>query len=109
MLPPEPVSDMTARGLLHIGGKWETPSPAHRGETPLLRTDGTAASLHGGYFATSCEFALLPGYFDRHSRRVGGHHALEAAEKQEEDRWRINDPVKASSSEGEAKFLGKVL
>ena len=63
--------------------------------------------MHGGYFATSCEFALLPGYFDRHSRRVGGHQALEAAEKQEEDRRRINDPVKASSSEGEAKFLGK--
>ena len=38
---------------------------------------------------------------------AGGHHALEAAEKQEEDRRRINDPVKASSSEGEAKFLGK--
>ena len=81
---------------MHIGGR-------HL----LLRTDGTAASLHGGYFATSCEFALLPGYFDRHSRRVGGHQALEAAEKQEEDRRRINDPVKASSSEGEAKFLGK--
>ena len=68
--------------------------------------------MHGGYFATSCEFALLPAYFDRHyrhSRRAGGHQALEAAEKQEEDRRRINDPVKASSSEGEAKFLGKVL
>ena len=66
--------------------------------------------MHGGYFATSCEFALLPGYFDRHyrhSRRVGGHQALQAAEKQEEDRRRINDPVKASSSAGEAKFLGK--